>query len=154
MLIRNRMARTISPAMTQISIAMPNISPPEKSLSSAAKAAVDFAVLAARLKSCPSQSLRQARVFRSLLVTHDSVQIAHNALRIAVSEENLAVRSLDVDNLVAPRRRGCCRRRECHSRAAGSRIRRRSSGSAAWVWNADGNRGCESRRRGGENGTG
>jgi hypothetical protein len=29
MLIRNRMARTISPAMTQISIAMPNISPPK-----------------------------------------------------------------------------------------------------------------------------
>src|ERR1035437_8844235 len=37
-----------------------------------------------------------------LLMTHNSVQIAHDAFGIAVSQKNLAVQSLDVDNLVAP----------------------------------------------------
>src|SRR5208282_3385743 len=82
MLIRSRMAITISPAMTQTSIAMPNISPPEK--------------IASRFSACGNG------FYLPVLPTHDSIQIAHNARGIAVPQKNIAVRSLDMHHLVAP----------------------------------------------------
>src|SRR5712671_5861290 len=76
MLIRNKVARTTSPAMTQISIAMPNIHCLLKN---------QFSVPGSRFSA-----------------TRYHVQIAHNALRIAVPQKNLAVRSLNMHDLVAP----------------------------------------------------
>src|SRR5258707_13371086 len=81
MLIKNKVARTTRPAITQISIAIPNIVPPERS------------VLSSRFPAC--------------LTARHHIQVVHDPLRIAVPQEHLAIRSLDVDDLVAPDIRPC-----------------------------------------------
>src|ERR1039458_883937 len=103
MLIRNRMARTISPAMTQISIAMPRyISPPEKSVLSSR-----FSVLSVRRRASPvSTALISSDALAACLTTGQNarhhIEVPDDPLRIAVPQKNLAVRSPDMHHLVAP----------------------------------------------------
>src|SRR5579863_6184839 len=84
MLMRSMTARTISPTITQISIAMPNISPPLYNPS-------------AYQKPCTTRdtkSTKESARYR--------IQIADDATGFTVSQENFAVSGLDPNPLVAP----------------------------------------------------
>src|SRR5260370_1374929 len=106
MLIRSKVANTTSPAMTQISIAMPNISPPKIASSYWLLASIELKPLivcsAGVLAGCPEGIPPSAVALTTRHKACHHVQVTHDPLRFVVPKKNLAVRSPDVYHLVAP----------------------------------------------------
>ncbi len=90
MLIRNKVANTTSPAMTQTSMAMPNI------IASCTKSVLSSQFL----ETGQAPSLQNTLTMRHN--AHHQIQIAHDAIGIGVAKIYISVCGLDVNNLVTP----------------------------------------------------